>query len=256
MPVVTAPVLGTPCWVDLSTSDLPGAINFYGRLLGWSFVDQGADFGHYHMAAKNGHHAAGLGPMQPGGSPVPAWTVYIATANVHQSVQQVTEHGGSVLAPPMDVGNHGRMAIVADPSGAVVGLWQALEHHGVGFRGEPGGLAWAEVNTRDGEGVAAFFSKLTGHTVQKMPEMAYWTLHTADGQPHYGVLQMTTEWGDMPPHWMPYFAVASADATAEKVVELGGKVHHGPFDTPHGRILICADPQGAAITFIQVPSQK
>ncbi len=256
MPIVTVPTANAPCWVDLATTDVSAAAQFYGEVLGWSFQNQGGDFGHYHMASLKGHDTAGIGPMHPGGAPVPHWPLYLQTDNVDATVEEVKRLGGSVLAPPMDVGPHGRMAIIADPDGAALGLWQAGEHRGVGIRDEPGAFAWCEVNTRAGGAVVEFLERLTGLAPKQIPGMQYWAFHTPDDKAHFGVLQMTEEWGDMPPHWMPYFAVASANDTAAKLPELGGKVHHGPFDSPYGRILIAADPQGAAVTFIELATHN
>ena len=54
---------GTPCWADLSVPDVPKAVEFYSAVLGWSLVDSGEEFGHYHIAQVNGHAAAGVGPI-------------------------------------------------------------------------------------------------------------------------------------------------------------------------------------------------
>jgi predicted enzyme related to lactoylglutathione lyase len=66
------------------------------------------------------------------------------------------------------------------------------------------------------------------------------------------MMQMNEEWGEIPPHWMVYFAVSDADATVERVSQAGGKSQMPPFDTPVGRIGIVADPQGAVFTLIQL----
>jgi hypothetical protein len=53
---------------------------------------------------------------------------------------------------------------------------------------------------------------------------------------------------DVPPHWSVTFAVADADATAERATELGGQVVVAPFDAPWARMTVITDPRGA--TFI------
>jgi hypothetical protein len=67
-------------------------------------------------------------------------------------------------------------------------------------------------------------------------------------------MKMTPEWGDLPPHWINYFAVEDCDATVAKARELGGAVKHGPFDSPHGRIAVVSDPYGAFFSVIQPPT--
>src|SRR3954451_4557219 len=60
---------GTPCWVDLSVPDVAGAVAFYAAVIGWTFVDTGADYGGYHIAQMDGRAAAGVGPVMQEGQP-------------------------------------------------------------------------------------------------------------------------------------------------------------------------------------------
>jgi len=252
MAIVQSHRTGTPCWADLATTDLDGARAFYGAVLGWSFDDQGADFGGYNMCSLDGELTAGMGPLQPGGSPVPCWTLYLGSDDIEASSAAVQAAGGQVVVEPMQVGEHGHMLVAVDPTGAVFGMWQPLQHHGAGRFGETGALCWAEANSPDAGVAATFYGAISGLVPTKMEGMAYFTLNHGE-KPYYGVLQMTEEWAGIPPHWSVYFVVDDADATAVQVAELGGRVHHGPFDTPFGRILVCADPQGAMVTLIQLP---
>ena len=105
---------GTPCWVDLSTPDLPKAVEFYSTVLGWTLVDKGEEFGHYHIAEVDGRAAAGIGPVMEEGQPS-FWTVYLATEDADGTAKLITENGGSLLFEPMDVPGQGRMAIATDP---------------------------------------------------------------------------------------------------------------------------------------------
>lgn len=243
---------GTPCWVDLATPDIDAATAFYAAVFGWTFEDQGADYGGYRMARAGDAVVAGIGP-KPEGNPMPAaWTVYLQTDDLDATVDAWEAAGGGVMLTH-DIAVHGRMAVCTDPSGAVVGLWQAAGHAGfaaMGGHGEPG---WFEVNTPDAPAVRDFFAGLFGLEHQKMDGMEYFMLH-AGGRPRYGVLQMTDEWAGIPPHWMPYFGVADADAAAEAIRAAGGAVKHGPFDSPFGRMTVAADPTGAVfMTFQQNP---
>ncbi len=239
---------GTPCWVDLKTSDVAAASTFYASVLGWRYVEL-EESGGYQMCFVGDAPVGAVGPGAEGDAR-PGWTVYLATDDADATVSAAEAGGGSVVQPPGDVGEFGRAAAVCDPGGGVVGLWQGGTHAGFQAIGAPGTPAWFEVNSREAEDVAAFFAGLFDLERRLMPEMAYWTLH-AGGSPRYGVLQMTAEWGDMPSHWMTYFAVADADASAEAVRGAGGEVCHGPFDTPFGRIVVCTDPQGAVFSVVQ-----
>jgi len=247
---------GQPIWVDLSTTSQKGAQDFYAAVLGWTYNISGPEFGHYAVALKDGVSAAGIGGMPPGVEMPPAWLVYFGVDSADDASALAVALGGSVLNPVFDIGDFGRMAVIADPTGAAFGLWQAKSHKGVSIVGEPGAYAWSEVNTRDAAAAAAFYAALFGlkTEVMEMQGTPYHMLNAGDG-PCCGVLQMTAEWGDMPPHWMAYFAVADADAAKQTVIANGGQVPFGPFDSPYGRIIVAIDPQGAAVSLIQLPAQ-
>ena len=81
---------------------------------------------------------AGIGPKQgPPGTPA-AWTTYLASDDADETAGKVKAAGGQVLMEPMDVMDVGRMAVAADPGGAVFGVWQARAHTGFGLANEPG----------------------------------------------------------------------------------------------------------------------
>ncbi len=240
-----------PIWFDLMTSDADAARRFYGDVLGWEFDIGGAEFGGYALARRGDAVTAGVGQLRPEDPFPPAWTVYFGVTDAEATVSAIGAHGGTVLVPPMAVGDFGRMAVCQDPTGAVFGLWQPGTHVGAGLINTPGAMAWSEVNTRDAAAAAAFYCAVFGlrDEVMEIQGAPYHMLQTAEG-PACGVLQMTAEWGEMPPHWMAYFAVEDADAAKAKVEAAGGQVPFGPFDSPYGRIIVVQDPQGAAVSLI------
>ncbi len=242
-----------PIWFDLMTSDAAAARRFYGGLLGWEYDISGPEFGGYAMARRGDAVAAGVGQLRPEDPFPPAWSVYFGVTDADAAVARIGAHGGTTLVAPTDVGRFGRMAICQDPTGAVFGLWQPIEHRGAALLNEPGGMAWSEVNTRDATTAAAFYGAVFGlrDDVMDIQGSPYHMLSTAEG-PACGVMQMTAEWGDMPPHWMAYFAVADLEEAKRTVLALGGRVAHGPFDSPYGRIIVILDPQGAAVSLIQL----
>jgi hypothetical protein len=184
------------------------------------------------------------------------WSVYFATTDADADVARVREHGGNVMMGPMDVMAEGRLAFCSDPTGAAFGLWQPRRHGGAQVRDEHGSMTWTEVATRDAVKARDFYSAVFGLEGRKMETdmMEYYTLHK-DNQTACGVLQMTAQWpAELPPHWMPYFAVDDVDTTAKRIAELGGKVHNGPFDSPYGRMAVVGDPYGAVFTVIK-PSE-
>src|SRR5262245_54307042 len=115
---------GTPCWVDLGTPDVTASHAFYSAVLGWQFIDQGPDFGHYTFCTRDEHPTAGIAPAMSPEQPT-VWTTYLAVENADKTAELITANGGTIVVAPMDVAEQGRMAIAVDPTGAGFGLWQA-----------------------------------------------------------------------------------------------------------------------------------
>lgn len=241
--------IGTPCWADLMTSDAGKAQSFYAAVLGWDYDIQPEDYGGYAMAKASGDNVAGIGKIPPGSEMPSAWTVYLAVDDVEAVVEKWTAEGGQVLNAAMEVPAMGHMAIMADPTGGAVGLWQPINHHGFDVIGPPGATCWYELNTRDNEAARDFFAEVFGLTPQRMEGMNYYTLHD-DERPRFGILQMDESWAGLPPHWMVYFAVADVEAATATVKAEGGTVSHGPFDSPQGPMAVCIDPMGAPFMII------
>lgn len=240
-----------PIWFDLMTRDATKARAFYEKVIGWTYDISGPEFGNYALAKADGAVATGIGQLGPDDHFPPAWTVYFGVTNADETCARATSLGGKILVPATNIGEFGRMAMLEDPTGAVFGLWQPIQHQGAQILNEPGGMAWSEVNTRDASAAAAFYSKLFGlrDEVMEIQGAPYHMLQTAEG-PACGVMQMDAQWGEMPPHWMAYFAVDDADKAKTRVEAAGGSVPFGPFDSPYGRIIVATDPQGAAVSFI------
>jgi len=241
---------GYPCWVDLSVPNVDAAVIFYGNVLGWRFSETGPEYGGYQMASLDGVQAAGIGPQE--GKNPSYWVLYFATGDVEATVAKARDLGGSIFVEPFDVATQGRMAIVADPTGAMFGLWQGREHHGFGASERPGFFTWAEVNTRDADKARDFYSELLDatHAETQGTGTTYFSL-MKDGKAIGGILQMNEQWEGIPPHWMVYFEVADISAAAAAAKEHGGSVAVEPFDTPFGRIAVVGDPAMAPFSLLQ-----
>ena len=154
---------GTPCWVALGVDDVPRANAFYSRLFGWDTQAGPPEAGGYTMCMLSGRPVAGIGPKMGPPEIPPFWTVYIASDDADETAGNVTAAGGKVLVAPMDVMDVGRMAVAADPSGAVFGVWQARSHTGMQLANEPGSVGWNENFSRDMEGNQAFYHAVFGY---------------------------------------------------------------------------------------------
>ncbi|KZS70362.1 hypothetical protein A4G29_17115 [Mycobacterium kansasii] len=261
MPNRTEYTQGTPNWVDLQTTDQPAAKQFYSSLFGWSYDDNpmpgGA--GVYSMATLNGETVAAIAPMPPGapeGRP-PMWNTYIAADDVDAAVGKVASAGGQVLMPAFDVGDAGRMAFVADPTGAVVGLWQANRHIGATLVNEPGAVMWNELITDKPDSALAFYQAVLGltHTTMEMAPGQHYRVLKAGGADVGGCMEPPMP--GIPNHWLVYFLVDDADATAAKASAEGGQVIAEPFDIPSvGRSAVLSDPQGAVFSVLKPAPQQ
>ena len=246
---------GNVTWIDLMSGDPEGSRRFYGSLFDWSFEIGGPESGGYAMCKLGGKNVAGIGGKPPGAEMPTAWTPYLATDDLDRTIAKVKEAGGQVPMGPMDVMEEGRLAIMMDPTGGALGLWQAKRHNGMQRLAETGTFAWTELNTRDMKKAADFFGAVFGYEAKKMEgPMEYTTLHQpGETTPVCGLLQMNEQWPkEVPPHWMVYFAVDDLDASLKKVAELGGKTCVPPFDTPYGRISVIEDAQGGTLTLIKL----
>ena len=257
MPVRTGYQHGTPSWIDLSTTDPDAARAFYGAVFGWSFevnpTDQG---GEYIMARKGEHAAAGMMQQQPEQAAMgipPMWNTYVTVDDVAAAVGRVEGAGGSVMMPPMPVMDAGTMAVVVDPTGAVVCMWQPNEHIGAEVINEHGALCWNEVMTNDVPAAATFYGELFGWAGQDqdMGEFGTYTVFMLGEDPVAGGTGLPPVEG-IPPHWGIVFAVDDCDAALAAVTDAGGTVMAGPFDMEIGRTAACADPQGAAFQLMQM----
>ena len=200
------------------------------------------------------------------------WNTYIWVESADDTAGKVRDAGGQVLDEPFEIPNAGRMAVFADPEGAVFCVWQAGEHRGAKVVNEHGALNFNGLNTRNVEGAKEFYGAVFGWNVLDLPGGAQmWTLpgygdHLEAITP--GLREQVAEVGgpvgfedvvasinalgddqpDTPAHWSVTFGVDDADEAAEKATELGGKVIAPPMDLPWVRMTVLSDPAGA--TFI------
>lgn len=244
---------GTPCWIDLMSTDIDAARLFYEGLFGWQLGDTGPDGGGYLMAYIDDKPVAGLGPMMQDQNHPSVWTTYLASADAAASAEKVSAGGGTVLAPAFDVLDAGVMAIVQDPTGGTFGIWQAGKHFGVALANQPNTLTWNEFMTRDYDAARTFFADLFGYTYQDMSSDGFqYAGIEVDGNVVGGIGALPSEVPEhVPAHWRAYFAVDDADDAVDEVVRLGGSVLRPPTDMPYGRHADVADPQGAAFSVIK-----
>jgi len=262
MPHVDKHPPGEFCWLELSTTDQDAAKKFYAALFGWNVNDfpmGPADV--YTIFRVDGRDVAAgctLRPDQRERGVPPHWMIYIAVENVDQAAAKASSLGGQVLAPAFDVMDAGRMAVVADPTGAVFCLWQAKGNTGLGVTGDPGTFCWADLITPDPERAKQFYSGLFGWQVVTGEKDTSGYLHIKNGEKFIGGIPPAKHQGpNTPPHWLSYFYVAGVDEATKKAQGLGAKIYAPPMTIEGaGRMAILGDPQGAAFAlFKESPRQ-
>jgi len=274
---------GVPCWADTSQPDPEGAVGFYSALFGWEFEDMmpPGSPGRYFIGRLRGGDVAAVGSVAPGAPQMASWNTYVAVESADQTASKAQAAGATVVTPPFDVTDAGRMAVFTDPEGAALCVWQANQHRGARIVNEPGSVNFNNLNTRDPERAKAFYGSVFGWEALEMPGgAAVWRL------PGYGdyleqrdpglrarvaelgapsgfedvvatILPLPEDHADVPAHWTITFAVDDADAIAQQAAELGGRILAPPFDAPWVRTTIISDPQGASFIASKfVPENK
>jgi predicted enzyme related to lactoylglutathione lyase len=249
---------GVFSWVDLSTTDTERAKAFYTGLFGWEYEDMPlGDFGFYTMYQIDGYNVAGMGPMSPDmqeqGVP-PFWSSYVNHRDVDSIAAKTAEAGGTVIAPPMDIFESGRMAMFQDPTGAMFGVWQPNNHTGAQVVNHPNALVWNELQTRDGAAAQTFYGKVLGWEGQLNDDYVSFAV---DGRVQAGMIQMDENFPEnVPSNWQPYFMVEDVEAYAAKAQELGGTLLMAPMDAGDiGTFAVVQDPQGAVFSIIKFKGQ-
>lgn len=260
---------GVPCWVMCVQPDAEAVAGFYADLLGWeteSLMPSGSE-GKYVLCRLRGRDVAAV--VSPHGAtppPAPVWTTHVWVDSADEAAAKAVELGGAVVGEPFDSPGGGRQAILADPAGAVFGVWEPRERRGAEVVNEPGAWAMSQLNTPDPEGAKRFYGALFGWTAEAFAmgdaEFTMWRLPGfVGGEPEQPVSREVVatmapmsgdrSGDDVPPHWAVDFWVAGADAVAGRATELGGRVVEGPFDIPGFRRVVVADPGGATLSASQ-----
>jgi uncharacterized protein len=233
MTIRTAPwPTGVPCWADLTTPDPEAAAAFYGSVLGWTASPDRRE------VTVEGHPVAGLVPRSDGEGAT--WTLCVATDDLAATLARVTDAGGTVL-------RNGERTVVADPTGAVVGLRQG---GGAQWVNAPGGLNWEDLRSADPAVSQRFYADVFGWTFEPLFE-GYGTVANPDA-PH-PVGGIGPLWGSAP-GWLVYFGVVDVDVAVAAALEAGGTVVAPAHDSEYGRMAQLADPHGAGFAVFTPPA--
>jgi uncharacterized protein len=248
MPEMTSYEHGVPSWVDMGSPDLGASVAFYTSLFGWEAHDMGAEAGHYTIMSKDAKQVAALSTAQDPGPP--RWTTYVNVDELDAVAKAAEAVGGTLVVPPMDVMQAGRMAIFKDPTGAFIAAWQPGQHRGAQLVNEPGAFTWCELSTSDLARSRAFYGETFGWGWGGSDEYAE---AQVGGRSIAGVAPRRPDLpAEVPDHWLVYFGSADVDAGADKATSLGATVVVPPMDIPGtGRFSVLVDPHCATFAIFK-----
>ncbi len=235
---------GTFSWAELATSDAEAAKSFYASVFGWEYEDNPVGDGQiYSMAARDGETAAALFTSE---QPPPHWNCYVTVQSADETAAHAADLGAQVIVEPFDVLDAGRMAVLADPAGAVLSVWEPRASIGATVVNTPGAMTWNDLLTTDPEAAARFYGDLFGWTTQEMPGSGGYRVILNGERSNGGISPLHSEtMPGAPPAWIPYFGHEDVDGLLGEIEDLGARVLVGPVQVPAGRFALLADPQGA-----------
>jgi uncharacterized protein len=255
---------GVPCFVDTMTPDPEQARRFYSGVFGWEFAGPGTipgdPPGDYFVAQLDGFDVAGVGCLGEDRAPPPAWNTHVSVTSADDAAARARALGGEVLVEPVEAAPAGRFAVLADPAGATLCVWEPGDRHGAGRVNEPSAWAMSLLTTHDPAGAAQFYGELFGWRAETFSagEGHFWLWRLpgfVGGEPEQPVPRdvvaaMTAAEG--PARWSVDFWIADADAAATAAAELGGTVLSPPATDAGFRRAVLAAPDGADFTVSQL----
>lgn len=120
------PAVGTVGWKDLTVDNAERVRDFYMAVAGWTAqpIDMGGYDDYVMLPPGGGEPVGGICHRRGANGDIPAqWLLYIVVADLALALEQVVQRGGKVFTAPRTAGG-GQFAVIADPSGAVSGLYQ------------------------------------------------------------------------------------------------------------------------------------
>lgn len=264
---------GVPCWVETAQPDPEAARAFYAGLFGWELDDRGPGGtpDRYYLARIGGSEVAAVASLPDPPARGAGWLSYVLVDSADDATGRVVAAGGKVVRAPYELRDAARVAVCADPEGAVFGVWQPRQLRGAQLANAPNTWNFSDLHTRDPAGAEAFYSAVFGWAATDAGFAMMWRVpgygefidayvepgfrqrHAEAGTPEgftdaIGWLAPISEDQPVAPHWSVTFVVADPAATVELAVRLGGSVESPLVEIGYSRVATLRDPQGAVFT--------
>jgi predicted enzyme related to lactoylglutathione lyase len=244
---------GKIIWHDLITDTPAATEKFYSELFGWEFESIGFGFGpiaraNYKLIRHNGRLIGGMIDQKQldTDADISQWVALMSTDDIDRAVGVITDEGGTVFTPPTMLADRGRIAVVADPQGALFALLETKDGDPVDREPDLNDFLWHEVWTDDVSKATAFYRRLAGFDLEEeaVADDDTYRFLSRDGVPRVGLLTMPVE--DLAPLWSTYIRVEDPVAITARVEALGGRVLLPVQERDlGGQVALIAGPSGA-----------
>lgn len=259
---------GKIIWHDLLTNDPAASQHFYGELFGWEFESIGEASNlkrdsSYTLIRHDGRPIGGMIDTLAlnNRDDISQWVVLMSVQDIEGTVKKVLSAGGRVITPATDLQHRGRLAVVRDAEGALLGLLETRDGDPADREPGNGDFLWDEVWTTDVDNASTFYADIasleTGEVDVDGDEATAPTYRMlkAGNTPRAGIMSNPLEGLD--PVWVSYLRVESPAAIASRVSELGGRVIVEAQSRPiGGEVAFIAGPSGAGIALQTWPLEQ
>ncbi len=249
-------VLGQFLWHELLTSDPEAGAGFYSKVLGWNSRPwDGDDAGYTILAAPTGPvgGARVVGKDSLASAAGPIWLTYVGVPDLATALATAEGSGGRVLHPITAIADGGRYAVIADPQGGIIGLYEpAGDMAGSSGPAAAGPVSWHELTADDTEAALDFYKGLFGwEVVGEVPlggEVGTYYLFGTGTTQLGGAFNRPKHLPPTWPRWLVYLSVPSVTAAVAAVEAAGGKLLNGPHQVPGGSwVAQVVDSHGVAM---------
>jgi hypothetical protein len=235
-------VLGQYVWHELLTADPAAGAGFYSKVLGWSA--QPAQGGEEYTMLSHGKTAVGgvrvVGKDSLASKAGPNWLTYVGVPNLETSLAAVQAKGGQVIHPVTAIASDGgRYAVISDPQGAVIGVFEPPANRpGGNSDAGAGPVVWHELTAEDPVAALQFYKDIFGWEVVATHPMGgetgtYYLFGKGTTQMGGAFVRgknLAASW----PRWLVYLDVPSVTAAVEATKAAGGQLLNGPHQVPGG----------------------
>ena len=240
-------IRGRFVWHELMSNDPDAAAAYFRTVFGWTTQPFGQTPG-YRLFMSGAQGAGGLmllpDQAKAHGTP-PVWVTYIATPDIDDTVARAVALGGRILRAVQDIPTIGRVALLADPQGAMFAAITPLPRAGSLGRERH---SWHELATTDPIAAIAFYHQLFGWeeagASDMGPDLGTYQMFGFGGVPMGGMMKQSAQ-APGPAAWLGYVRVDDVRTLAKKITGAGGTITHGPAEVPGGDWIVNAvDPEG------------